>query len=76
MDHPAKVSELVMVIRSQEVMLARLDNDMERNRLARQIAQMQAELSEVLNELETVAPEYVALRMGMPPTFQDILACL
>lgn len=65
-----------MAMRGQEVILGRLENDTERNRLARKIAQMQAELSEVLNELETIVPEYVALRLGKPATLQDILACL
>lgn len=74
--HPARVRELVMAIRSQEVALIRLEDNSGRNRLARQIAQMQTQLAELLSRLEAIAPEYVALRLGKPATLQDIRACL
>ena len=71
-----QVRELAMTIRGQEIALTRLEDDSERNRLARQIAQLRSELAGVLNKLETIAPEYVALRLGRPITLPEIQACL
>jgi tetratricopeptide (TPR) repeat protein len=75
-EHLARVTRLAMAIRSHEVALTRLKDDSERNRLARQIAQMQAELKKALDRFEAVAPEYVALRLGRPANWKEMRVLL